>query len=262
LERAHNAASDLMNKTGCDESRLIVMHLDLGSLQSIRKFVADFKSRESKLDILINNAGVMLVPEGKTEDGFETTFGVNHLGPFLLTNLLVDMLISNEKPTRVVNLSSYAHVFGTINFDDLMFTNGFSSHLAYCQSKLANVLFSRELAKRLHGSKVTTYSVHPGGVRTDLQRHVPIIHDYYVVNLIYYYVTWPFFKEPWNGAQTSICCAVDTKLENETGKYYMDCVETEPAAEALDDNVAKRLWDTSVKLVKLQPSEIHEKLRQ
>jgi len=178
-----------------------------------------------------------------------------------LTHLLADLLINEDKPTRIINVSSLGHTFGTINFDDLMFTKGFSSFAAYSQSKLANVLFTRELSHRLRGTKVTSYSLHPGSIRTELTRHVSIISDYAIGQQLFYYLSWPFIKEPWNGAQTTICCAVDSNLATESGKYYSDCVEVEPSKEALDDVTAKKLWDASVSLVKLQPSEIHEKLR-
>lgn len=265
LERAQQAANDIKNKTSVDDTQLIVMRLDLNSLKSVREFVTEFKTKEQRLDILINNAGVMVVPEGKTEDGFETTFGVNHLGHFLLTHLLMDLLVSHNQPARIINVSSLAHKFGKINFDDLMYTKryfGFyASWEAYCQSKLANVLFTRELAHRLEGTKVTSYSLHPGSIQTELSRHIGIIWNYEIGRVLTHILTWPFMKDPVQGAQTTICCAVDKSLETHSGKYYSDCAEEEPSSEGLDDVTAKKLWDVSIDLVKLQASEIHEKLR-
>jgi len=261
VTRAQHAVDDIVNQTGISRNQLPIMQLDLASFKSIRSFASSFREREKKLDILINNAGVMLVPLGKTEDGYETSFGVNHLGHFLLTNLLMDLLIAGDSPSRIINVSSLGHVFGTINFDDLMMEKGFSSAHAYFQSKLANILFTRELAHRLQGTKVTTYSLHPGSIRTELMRHISIISDYAIGRVLFYYLSWPFVKEPWNGAQTTICCAVDSSLASESGKYYSDCVEKQPSAEAEDDAVARRLWDVSVQLVHLEDSEIHAALR-
>jgi len=261
LTKAQNAVDDIVNQTGISRTQLPIMQLHLASFKSIRSFASSFREREEKLDILINNAGVMLVPQGKTEDGYETSFGVNHLGHFLLTHLLMDLLTAGNSPTRIINVSSHAHYLGTINFDDLMMEKGFWSAFAYAQSKLANILFTRELAHRLQGTKVTTYSLHPGSIRTELTRHFSIITDYAIGRLLFYYISWPFLKEPWNGAQTTICCAVDSSLAAESGKYYSDCVEMKPLDEAQDDAVAGRLWDVSVQLVHLQDSEIHPTLK-
>lgn len=262
LERAQHAVDNIVNQTGISSSQLPILQLDLNSLKSVRSFASSFKRREKKLDILINNAGVMFVPQGKTEDGYETTFGVNHLGHFLLTHLLMDMLAAGNSPSRIINVSSRAHVRGTINFDDLMMENDYWSSTAYAQSKLANVLFTRELARRLRGTKVTTYSLHPGAIRTELTRHVSFVTDYAIGRALFFVVSWPFLKEPWYGAQTTICCAVDSSLASESGKYYSDCVEKQPSDAAQDDAVARRLWDVSVRLVHLDDYEIHETLQQ
>jgi retinol dehydrogenase-13 len=264
LERAQAAVADILQATGVDASQLPIMHLDLGSLQSIRDFARDFKKKENHLDILINNAGQMFVPQSKTIDGFETTFGVNHLGPFLLTHLLIDLMTTGNSPGRIINVSALLYErFGPMNFDDLMMENGYNSLLSYSQSKLANILHARELARRLKGTQVTTYSLHPGVIRTELSRHVlpSFLKDNVVGRTLLYYLTWPFLKEPWNGAQTTICCAVDSKLAVQSGKYYSDCAEVELTANALDDNAAKRLWDVSINLVRLTDDEIHPLLR-
>ena len=156
LEKANQAREDLMAETGCTE--IHVRELDLSSLDSVRTFASNFLKEEQRLDILINNAGVMACPKASTKDGFELQLGTNHLGHFLLTNLLLDRLKAST-PSRVVNLSSLAHRFGTINKRDLNSEKSYNQVTAYCQSKLANVLFTRELAKRLQGTGVTTYAV-------------------------------------------------------------------------------------------------------
>ncbi len=151
---------------------VLFAQLDLASLQSVRDFSSKMLETEPQIDILINNAGIMIPPYTKTEDGFEIQFGVNHLAHFLLTNLLLERM--KESPAaRIVNVSSLAHQYGKINFDDLQSEVSYSRVWAYSQSKLANVIFTRSLAARLRDSpNVTTYSLHPGSVDTELQRHV------------------------------------------------------------------------------------------
>lgn len=130
-----------------------------------------FRDDEPKLDILINNAGVMMCPKMMTRNGFEVQIGVNHLGHFLLTNLLLDRLIT-AAPSRIVVVSSLAHVFGSINKEDLNSEKSYNRYKAYFQSKLANILFTRYLAKKLDGTGVTVNALHPGAVNTELQRHI------------------------------------------------------------------------------------------
>jgi len=258
VKKGNEAAADIrrqlnMNET---ENNIVVMKLDLASLSSVRLFVEEFKRKESRLDILINNAGVAWIGESRTEDGFETTFGVNHLGHFLLTNLLLDMLKSSA-PSRIVIVSSVAHEWCRYNsktpgiqFDDLMFDAEYSMYFTYFQSKLANVMFSRHLSKLLQGSGVTTYSLHPGYIRTEIGRDLTISKTP-ILNQLLYVLSWPFVRNPTEGAQTQICCAVDENLASDTGKYYSDCAEIEPSSESKNEENAQRLWDISVKLVKL-----------
>ncbi|XP_054106072.2 retinol dehydrogenase 13 isoform X3 [Callithrix jacchus] len=149
-------------------------HLDLASLKSIREFAAKISEEEERVDILVNNAAVMRCPHWTTEDGFEMQFGVNHLGHFLLTNLLLDKLKASA-PSRIINLSSLAHIAGHIDFDDLNWqTRKYDPKAAYSQSKLAVVLFTKELSRRLQGSGVTVNALHPGVARTELGRHTGI----------------------------------------------------------------------------------------
>ena len=162
---------------------VVFVQLDLASLQSVHEFAARILSQEPRIDILINNAGVMVPPYAKTQDGFELQFGVNHLAHFLLTNLLLDRI--KEAPSaRIVNVSSLAHHYGKINFDDLQSEKKYSRVGAYCQSKLANVLFTRSLAQRLKDTRVTTYSLHPGSIRTELARHVNPLYVSELHNLV------------------------------------------------------------------------------
>lgn len=151
---------------------------DLSSMESIRKFVENFKQERDRLDILINNAGVMRCPRTLTKEGIEMQLGVNHMGHFLLTNLLLDTLKASS-PSRIVVVSSLAHTRGEINITDLNSEKSYDPGTAYKQSKLANVLFTRELAKKIQGSGVTVNALHPGVVDTELMRHMSLFKSFF-----------------------------------------------------------------------------------
>ena len=169
VERGERAAVEVRKRSGNDN--VVFVQLDLASLDSVRKFAAKILEEEPRVDILINNAGVMMIQKRQlTKDGFEMQFGTNHLGHFLLTNLLLDRI--KEAPSaRIVNVSSIAYRFGTMNIDNLNSERSYSPIGAYGQAKLANILFTRGLAKCLRGTNVTTNALHPGGIRTGLQQH-------------------------------------------------------------------------------------------
>ncbi|XP_072530957.1 retinol dehydrogenase 12 isoform X2 [Salminus brasiliensis] len=245
LTRAEKAAAEIRRSTG--NANVVVRHLDLASFFSVRQFAHEYIATEDRLDILINNAGVMMCPHSLTEDGYETQFAVNHLGHFLLTVLLLDML-KNSTPSRIINVSSIAHKGGKIHFDDLSFNRTpYDSLVSYRQSKLANVLFTRELSRRTKGSGVTAYALHPGVIRTELGRYVEMRHP--VVSTLLSIPALLLMKTPKQGAQTTIYCAITEGLENHSGCYFSDCRLMEPALEAKDDLAAMRLWDVSAKLV-------------
>jgi NAD(P)-dependent dehydrogenase (short-subunit alcohol dehydrogenase family) len=188
----------------------------------------------------------MACPKSFTEDEFEMQMGVNHLGHFLLTNLLLDMLKASS-PSRIINVSSESHKFTDINRDDLLSEKSYSKFKAYSQSKLANILFSLELAQILDGTGVTVNSCHPGVVKTELGRH-------FNENLCKYFlqpIFSPFFKTPIQGAQTQIRLAVDPELESVTGKYFIDCKESTPSRAARNRDTAKWLYQKSLSLVGL-----------
>eukprot|EP00063_Salmo_salar_P092384 XP_014067219.1 PREDICTED: retinol dehydrogenase 12-like isoform X2 [Salmo salar] len=200
------------------------------------------KRREvNHLHVLINNAGVMMCPYVKTNDGFEMQLGVNHLGHFLLTYLLIGLL-KRSAPARIVVVSSLAHNVGWIRFHDLLSQGSYNSGLAYCQSKLANLLFARELARRLKGSSVTVNSVHPGLVRSDLVRHSTIMSLLFSLFSL-------FLKSPRDGAQTSIYCAVAEELHSLTGKHFSDCAPASVAPHGRNEETARKLWDASSELL-------------
>ncbi|KAM3870620.1 retinol dehydrogenase 13-like [Diretmus argenteus] len=246
MDRANNAAEDIRKRSG--NGNVIVKKLDLASLQSVRQLAKDILESEERLDVLINNAGVMRCPKWQTEDGFEMQFGVNHLGHFLLTDCLLDLL-KKSAPSRIVNVSSLAHERGHIDFDDIHQNKDYQPGKSYAQSKLANVLFTRELATRLQGTGVTTYSLHPGVIRTELGRYfwptMPLWRRVVFTPLML------LIKSPKEGAQTSIHCAVEESLQNESGLYYSDCAPKTAAPAGRDDEAAKRLWDLSASMVGL-----------
>lgn len=198
---------------------------------------------EKRLDILINNAAVV-TERSVTVDGLEMQFAVNHLGPFLLTNLLLDTLKASA-PSRIVNVSSEAHRYGKIIRDDLMGEKSYSSFSAYCHTKLANILFTRVLAKKLQGTKVTVNSLHPGAVNTDILRNPTGLW------WILYILMKTVYRTPKSGAQTTITCALDPELKNVSGKYFDDCRVREESTDAQNDETADWLWRTSEKLTKL-----------
>ncbi len=245
-----------------------VMELDLGSLASVRAFAAAFLARHTRLDGLANNAGVMNTPEGRTADGFETQLGTNHLGHFLLTELLLDVLRSSA-PSRIVCVSSVAHVArggkgGELFLDDLNYEKRkYDGIEAYSQSKLANVLYAVDLAERLHGTGVTAVSVHPGWIRSNLIKHTA---PTWVQNIL----LKPFsglltMMSPEDGAQTTLHCLLDDDVPNHSGAYYSQnsilyperknrgggWPMPSPNPHARDAALAKRLREASRKLVGL-----------
>lgn len=242
-KRGEEALADIRRISGSDNIHFL--QLDLASLDSIRDFSRKFHELESHLHILICNAGVMACPKMLTKDGFEMQMGTNHLGHFLLTNLLLDLLKASS-PSRIVIVSSSGHKFSGINKNDLMAEKSYSKIKQYGQSKLANILFARQLAKNLDGL-VTANSCHPGVVQTELGRHInPTVRKYFLEP-----VFTPFFKTPYEGAQTQIRLAVDPELDNVTGKYFVNCKETTPSSDAQNDATAAWLYQKSDELVNL-----------
>ncbi|XP_018609723.1 retinol dehydrogenase 12 isoform X2 [Scleropages formosus] len=239
-EKAEAAKKEITEDSG--NQNVVVMKLDLSDTKSIRDFAELINKEEKQINILINNAGIMMCPYSKTADGFEMQFGVNHLGHFLLTYLLMD-LIKRSAPARIVNVSSTAHTWGAINLDDINSEKSYDAKKAYGQSKLANILYTRSLAKRLEGTGVTAYSLHPGVVQSELWRHLSTPLQLAVK------VFSPFTKTAVQGAQTSIYCAVEPELEKESGGYYSDCAPASCARSARDDEMAQNLWDLSCQML-------------
>ncbi|XP_050074637.1 retinol dehydrogenase 12-like [Anopheles maculipalpis] len=243
LARMEKARQEILDKSG--SQNVFGLELDLASFESIRSFVKTFLSMERRLHVLINNAGVMACPKDYTKEGFEMHFGTNHLGHFLLTNLLLDVL-KRSAPSRIVTVSSLGHKWGRINKDDINAEKDYREWDAYMQSKLCNILFSRHLAKRLHGTGVNTYALHPGAINTELMRHLnPCIRT--MAKPLF----WVFFKTPKSGSQTTLYCAMEPSIASQTGLYYSDCKLKEPEPHAQDDTMAEWLWNLSERLTGL-----------
>ncbi|XP_023031495.1 retinol dehydrogenase 12-like [Drosophila willistoni] len=237
MKKCKETRQEIVDET--KNNNIFTRLLDLSSLDSIRQFAKDFKAEQTKLHILINNAGVMRCPRNLTKDGFEMQIGVNHMGHFLLTHLLLDVLKASA-PSRILNVSSSAHYLGKINSEDLNSEKSYSEGDAYNQSKLANILFTRELAKRLEGTGVTANAVHPGFVNTELGR-------YWGPGRVLWPLLTPFMKSPESGAQTTLYAALDPDLDDVSGLYFSDCRPKEVSEAAKDDKTAKWLWTESEK---------------
>jgi NAD(P)-dependent dehydrogenase (short-subunit alcohol dehydrogenase family) len=240
--RGATALAEIETRSG---SAAEVMPLDLASFASVRAFADEFARSHERLDILVDNAGVILKDRRTTVDGHETQFETNHLGHFLLTNLLRDQLAASA-PSRVVIVSSDAHRYARkgVDFDDLESTHRYRAFKTYGRTKLMNLLFMRELARRLDGTGVTANAVHPGYVATRFSRD----GDTGFMGNVGMVLGRPFAKSPEVGAQTSIFVASAPQLDGVTGQYFAKSRLAKPARAATDDVAAARLWAVSEQL--------------
>ncbi len=218
------------------------MIADLSSLADIRKLADEFKRKYSRLDVLVNNAGAYFTRRIESVDGFEMTFALNHLGYFYLTDLLLDM-IKASAPARIVNVSSGAHAMGKINFDNLNSKGFYLGWTAYGNSKLMNILFTRELAQRLEGTRVTANVLHPGFVATNFGHNGKGLWSLFVK------LSQKGAITPEQGAQTSIYLASSDEVAGVSGAYFHNSKIVQPSTAAQDDEVARRLWEVSKKLI-------------
>lgn len=243
-EKGRSAVAEIARRAGNDQVELSVF--DLSSMGSVRSGAADILQRCPRIEILVNNAGLVLSQRSETVDGFESTFAINHLGPFLLTTLLLER-IKASTPARIVNVASSAHSGARhgLNFDDLQFTKGYGSQRAYAASKLANILFTSELSRRLEGTGVAVNCVHPGTVRTGWSAD----GDVQGLLRIGVLIARPFMLSPTRGAATSVYVASSPEVDGITGKYFVRCKVHRPRPPAEDAEAARRLWEVSAKLV-------------
>ena len=240
-ERGEKASIDIKTESGNNAVDLFIC--DLGNMASIRKFVKEFKVKYTKLNVLINNAGVILPSRHETSDGYELQFGVNHLGSFLLTNLLLDTIV-NSAPARIINVSSGAHKVGKIHFQDVNLKDNYNLIKAYSQSKLCNILFTYELAERLKGSKVTVNCLHPGAVATEMGINRKTGFGSTITRMLK-----PFFQTPLEGASTAIYLATSEEVLDTTGKYFYKKKPIKSSKLSYNKEISKKLWKLSEKLV-------------
>jgi len=219
-----------------------LMIADLSSQASIRALAAAYLETYDRLDVLVNNAGAIFLERSESVDGLEMTFALNHMGYFLLTDLLLDR-IKASAPARIVNVSSMAHSGGKINFDDLQAEQKFAGMSVYSNSKLANILFTTELARRLEGTNVTANSLHPGFVRSNFGKN-----NSGLVKLVMPIIQLFAINEA-KGAETSIYLASSPEVEGVTGKYFVKKKEVTPSDVAQETAVAERLWQESEALL-------------
>jgi len=233
------AVADEIRKTGASAEVVVG---DLSSIADVRRVAEDILRSHDRIDVLLNNAGAILMDRITTKDGYEATFATNHLAYFLLTDLLLPAL-RRAPHARVVNVASEAHKRGGMRWDDLMGERRYSGFFAYCQSKLANILFTAELAKRLEGTNVTTNAVHPGAVASGFA-----LNNRGAIKMLWRLAS-PFMLDSEEGAKTSIYVATDPSVEHVSGRYFDKCREKAPSRAARDADAAKRLWTISEELV-------------
>ncbi|KAG8382219.1 hypothetical protein BUALT_Bualt05G0053900 [Buddleja alternifolia] len=233
------------------DAKIDVMVLDLSSMASVRKFASEYNSSGLPLNLLINNAGVMATPFMLSQDNIELQFATNHLGHFLLTNLLLDNMKNtareNQKEGRIVNVSSHGHHFAYgegIRFDKINDSSSYNTIRAYGQSKLANILHANELSRRFkeEGVQITANSLHPGAIATNLMRHHGFIQG--AVNWVGKY----FLKNIPQGAATTCYVALHPQVKGVSGEYFSDSNIAKPSSLAADADLAKKLWDFSLNL--------------
>ena len=241
-DKGRAAVADIERAAGARGVGLIVA--DLSSVAEVRRAAAEFKSRHDRLDVLVNNAGVYVPERHVTVDGLEETFAVNHLAYFVLTELLSDLLKASA-PARIVNVSSDAHRHGTMRWDDLQFERRpYSARRAYTQSKLANLLFTYELARRLEGTQVTANALHPGVVASGFAR------TYAGPMALFYKLGGPFMLSPERGARTTTHLASSPDVEAKTGGYYVRCRLSKSNAASHDEEGQRRLWAATEELAR------------
>ena len=238
--RGLDAISEIRRRAGSDRAEFL--RADFSSLAEVRRVADGFVSGNRPLHVLLNNAGVMNTQRKLSRDGFEEMFAVNYLAHYLLTRMLLPCL-ERSAPARIVHVASNAHAFCKgINFDDLSHQERFSAFTVYGHSKLANMLFSNELARRLHGSGVSSNALHPGAVATGIGTNNGI------AGRVLPWLLKPFFRSPEKGGATAVYLASSAQVEGVSGKYFYNSAPLEPKPWALDAVAAGRLWALSERL--------------
>jgi len=240
-EKTENTVKQIKSKTGNDAVQYLLA--DFSDLQQVRELAAAFKESYARLDVLINNAGAFFNTRQETPYGVEMTFLVNHLAPFLLTTLLLDTLQTSSS-ARIVTVSSDAHRQDKMNFDDLGFKKGYFGMKAYARSKLANILFTYELARRLANTDVSVNVLHPGHVATDIWKT-----SFSLIGPLLKWVIGLFALNPEQGADNSIYLVSSQAVEGITGRYFIKREPAQSSQISNDEKVAQRLWELSENLI-------------
>lgn len=249
VESAERVKDEIITAT--KNKNVVVQKLDLSSFKSIRNFAEIINKTESRLDVLIHNAGMAnTFRKQVTEDGLEATMATNQFGPFLLTHLLIDLL-KKSKPSRIVIVASSLYRLARVNLNNTNPLDTFPAYLYYV-SKYANILFSLELARRLQGTGVTVNCLHPGLVDSGIWRNVP-----FPLNIPLWLIVKFCFKTPVEGCQTTVHCAVSQQLHVTTGKYFSECQDTELSSGVKDKALARKYWEICEKLVQLKETDPH-----
>jgi NAD(P)-dependent dehydrogenase (short-subunit alcohol dehydrogenase family) len=242
LQRGEKARREIARKTGNERVDLLVA--DLSTTDGVRGLAEEFRASHPRLDVLINNAAVLTGTRQVTSEGHERQLFVNHLAYFMLTNLLIDMLKASA-PARVINVTSTAHSSGTIDFNDIQYERSYKGYRAYANTKLMNMVFTYELARRVDGTGVTANCVHPGVIHTGLLRNFS-----FVLNAMFNLLS-VFFKKAHEGAETPIYLAASPEVGEVTGKYFKYCKPLGSSEESYDQDVQRRLWEVSATLTGL-----------
>lgn len=250
MNRANKAVDNIIAEY--PNAKVEVELLDLGNLKSVKEFCERIKKKLNRLDILINNGGITYQANLKTVDGFDARFQVNHLSHFYITLTLIDLL-KTSAPSRVVSVSSKLFETVSLEWDDLNCDKNFAVMKSYSQSKLAKVLFTKELAKRYKDAGITSVCLHPGVIRSDIWQNLNT--NYKIVSILYKMLTpvmWLFLKDTKQGAQTTIYCAVDDQVPEHNGGFFIDCKLTPTKNKDINAESAERMWKVSSKMLNLE----------
>jgi retinol dehydrogenase-14 len=242
-QKGDDAVEEIRRESGNDKVSLLLA--DLAVQAEIRRLAREFEASHDRLDVLVNNAGAFKTRRTETPDGIEMTLAVNHLAPFLLTNLLLDLL-KESAPSRIINVSSDAQRLGKIDLDDLQSERRYRAFPVYGKSKLANIMFTYELAERLHDTGVTANCMHPGSVNTDFGKGER------GVSMLLFRAFKPFMRSPEKGADTLVYLAASPDVEGMTGRYFIDREVTNSSEESYDETLRKKLWEASEELTDLK----------
>ena len=246
-QKGEGALQEIRSESG--NNRVSLLLADLAAQSEVRRLAKEFRASHGRLDVLVNNAGLYKTRRTETPDGIEMTLAVNYLAPFLLTNLLLDLL-KKSAPSRVINVSSEAERWGKIDLDDLQSERRYRGFPVYGKSKLANIMFTYELAERLRGTGVTANCMHPGSVNTNMGKNER------GVGILLFRAFKPFMRSPKKGADTLVYLAASPDLQGRTGEYFIDREVATPSKEAYDRTLREQLWEVSEELTNLKSASV------